>query len=660
MKHTNTAKADRAKAEAQDFCATCQKTIWMSFYFDAFGHHKEFDSEHISNIGKLFRASILEPDKGIFSYYYPGLGTPYNPELDLLAIAAWEYERQVKKAKDAAKKELTSPDAAKDFGKKIAQKSLENDLSVNSKGWWDNIQKAYKGTVNEYKKPIKKWIDISFKPAARQRWMRGLQREWLNFAEDVVHHPGRALKTVYSTIGKATAGKVVEQVSWIRDNQWVATLFNTGVDTRFRAAEVDFKAAVIKTLQHTKDIKHINVAVFGADMGGALALSFTNQLLQMVCTGGQYEGIQVNIKFIGLFDCVSARFDDNLATGFIPFISNGLGGDLKIPKAAQKVVHYAAAHEQRWYKPLSTIDGKREFGSRLEERLFPGAQEDVIGGYAENEEGASNQLSRLPLQMMLARAWRFGVPIIPFEKLKTVQDQSIYPLFKMDDNIRDMVNVYWKKALALASTTTEIQVGIVGPDIRTQSQKDQDAEIDKKFGEFGIRSCVIPHIEKRTTLPADIKAELPGHIALYIDWLNHCCDDNNYQIRHAGYGREGGGFSKSKVRKVHFDVLAQELDFLKKHAPINPLSPDALDSESKKFLEIWQSYNNGDDALGESVELFDKYVHDSLANGVILRVTHDFLIVKNYLSVRRMTPLGQEAEKVIVDPKNNPLKVFSW
>jgi hypothetical protein len=653
MDHESTAKADRARAEAEDFCAPCQKTIWISFYFDAFGHHEKHDREFISNIGKLWRASRKDESAGIYSNYYPGLGTPYNPELNLLAIAAWEYERQLKKAKDTAKDKLSSPDAAKDFGKTVAQKSLENDLSGKSKGWWANIQNAYQDTVDEYKKSIKKWIDISFKPAARQRWMRGIQREWLNFVEDVAHHPGRALKTVYSTLGKATAGKVVEQVPWIRDNKWVATLFNTGVDTRFRAAEADFKTAVIKTIGKAK---HINVAVFGADMGGALALSFTNQLQQTICSGGKYEGIKVNIKFIGLLDCVSARFDDNLATGFIPFISNGLGGDLKIPKAAQKVVHYAAAHEQRWYKPLSTIDGKREFGSRLEERLFPGAQEDVIGGYAENEEGASNQLSRLPLQMMLSRAWRFGVPVIPFEKLKAAQDQSIYPLFKMDDNVRDMVNAYWEKALALASTTTEIQVGMAESDIRSQYQKDQDFAMQAKLG---IHSCVIPHIEKRTVLPADIKAELAGHVALFIGWLNHCCDDNNYQIRHAGYGREGGGFSKSKVRKVHFDVLAQEVDFMQKRAAINPLSPDALDAESKKYLDIWQSYNNGDDALGESVELFDKYVHDSLFNGVILKVTHDFLIVKNYLSVRRMTPLGQEAEKVIVDPKNNPLKVFS-
>ncbi|MEG1464976.1 MAG: DUF2235 domain-containing protein [Hafnia sp.] len=66
---------------------TCSQSLHVSLFFDGTGNNDKNDSEkkddkipHPTNIAKLFHASLLAEDarlKGYFSYYMPGVGTPF-------------------------------------------------------------------------------------------------------------------------------------------------------------------------------------------------------------------------------------------------------------------------------------------------------------------------------------------------------------------------------------------------------------------------------------------------------------------------------------------------------------------------------------------------------------------------------------------------------
>ena len=227
-----TAKTDRIKAESRDICPACQQTVWMTFYFDAFGHHKDEDGESISNIGKLRLASIEDKFKGIRPFYYPGLGKHFSPEAAVLAtMAGKNIADETKKAEiGIAKKTATNT------GKSIAKEVWEHN-----EGWWQRIEKiAVKDSKELYHK-YKSQYRIVFNKTERDRYLRGISRYWKNFVEDLRHHPGRSLSIVIKELTKIVAGHAAEQISFVRDAAWVAMLFNTGVDTRLEAAANDFK-----------------------------------------------------------------------------------------------------------------------------------------------------------------------------------------------------------------------------------------------------------------------------------------------------------------------------------------------------------------------------------------------------------------------------------
>lgn len=360
-----TAKSDRIKAEARDLCPACEQTLWLSFYFDAFAHHKDDDGEAISNIGKLWRASLIQNDKGIFSNYYSGLGARFEPEA--LVLAALHATAAATTAAAAETKIAT--DAMNSTQDKVLA-----EVGSGKEGWWKRVQRTVGKDLKKLKHAYKDQWDIVWRdPKDRARYLRRVGRYWKNFANDLVHHPFQIGKYLSNELAQAVGSRTIEGVGFVRDASVVAALFNTGVDTRLQQAEADFKENV-RLGQSRGKIRQINVAIFGADFGGALALAFADQLINEVCKNGQYKGAQVNFRFMGLLDCVCSRFDDNFLTGYIP-IANAVKSGLKIPRAVEKVVHYAAAHEYRLYKPLSTINGQREQGrGKLEERLFPGAQ----------------------------------------------------------------------------------------------------------------------------------------------------------------------------------------------------------------------------------------------------------------------------------------------
>lgn len=96
--------------------ADCQQEPWLTFYFDGTGNNEKIDEpthEH-SNVARLHRARIEnDQNKGLMSFYIPGIGTPFHEIGDKggdwkSAVAwggqarldwAWEkFQTQVKKA----------------------------------------------------------------------------------------------------------------------------------------------------------------------------------------------------------------------------------------------------------------------------------------------------------------------------------------------------------------------------------------------------------------------------------------------------------------------------------------------------------------------------------------------------------------------------------
>ncbi|MBN3171922.1 hypothetical protein H5A22_22180, partial [Pectobacterium brasiliense] len=92
-----------------------------------------------------------------------------------------------------------------------------------------------------------------------------------------------------------------------RDNPIVAELMMTGVDARVDLAKNKFKESIaLSKKENQLPIKLIQISVFGADLGAALARRFIDELLETLCTkvGNEYryEDSKVEVIFAGLFD----------------------------------------------------------------------------------------------------------------------------------------------------------------------------------------------------------------------------------------------------------------------------------------------------------------------------------------------------------------------
>lgn len=604
--YESSAKVERIKAQSRDLCPICEQAIWLSFYFDAFGHNKDEDGARISNMGKLWMASMESFDRGIRRYYYPGLGATFEPEMAVLAAMQAKMMAQ-----DAAKAEQKiAVKAAKDTSKKVVAEAWHH-----KDGWWERVKRTVGKDTKKAYYDYKHQYDIVFNPTEHARFLRGIGRYWTNFAEDLIHHPMRAVKYVANELTKRSVGYVAESWGFVRDAGWVAALFNTGTDARLEAAVKDFKEAV-NASQRLGKVKYINVAIFGADMGGALAVAFSNKLTKDVCKDGKYDGIEVRLRFMGLLDCVTSRYDDNFATGFLP-LSNAVAGKLMLPKSLERVVHYAAAHESRLYKRLTAIGGVREPGGRLEERLFPGTQGDVIGGYEPNEQGIDNQLSRLPLQLMLGRAWRNGVPVYSLDRLENDNsvDRKVVLHFRMDAKLIDLVYAYQHQI-------REISAKVVPPSA-VNAKNAQQGYIDT-----GMACAPMPELHEVKLMPQLIQEELPGHLALYISWLKHWYSTH-------------GLLQSAKLERRH-KFLANEVKRMSRAAKLAPLDAGSLNRQEKEIWATWEASSGK--LLERFLPLFEKHVHDSMAESAIENAWHDFFFSRHYLTYRPITLLEKETD----------------
>ncbi|KAB7769375.1 phospholipase effector Tle1 domain-containing protein [Xanthomonas maliensis] len=640
------ASLDRTKVEAEQRCPACQQVLWTTFCFDGFGFSDKYGVA--SNIAKIHAALIEDTAKGARAFYYPGLGAEYDPETEALTEALGGKAEKELKDKVASTPKDTAKGAVMDVWKESERLS---DKSYASRAAWTANQLAERAKKQGRK--IARTIQKPVTTVAKEGW-KTLRKEWRALWRDVVKHPWRAAKEAGAAVAKNTAGYAAESVGLIRDSALSAALFNTGVDTRLKSAETDFKAA-FALAKRKLPVHRINVAIFGYDMGGGIALAFSKMLIDDICRGGNYEGVEVKIRFMGLFDCVANRYDDNLLTGFIP-LSNKVSSEMKLLKEVERCVHYAAAHELRFYKPLTIIGGNQTGTGSRQEILFPGSQVDVGGGAGAEDTGVLDGLARYPLQLMYNKAYGAGIPMSSFQNMKA-DSPDLYARFEISEEVKIFQRNYRNAVTSLVESTQEITPEIIRlnlpyvcsyapPDRRTTDQQTQ---------------CFVPPepiVVK--TLPKDIQGQMKGHMIIYIQWLRMWYE----QFGTTATEQTGSWLTsapKYPAAKGRYDKLASELRYLERNARSvdtftmeqakkqldGEVAPNIFvsDPQGQALYWIWNNPGKRQPEVESLYPGFLKYMHDSMAESALEGAYGSLVLAKHYMNSRPMQKIETKPDK---------------
>ncbi len=186
--------------------------------------------------------------------------------------------------------------------------------------------------------------------------------------------------------------------------------FGGGLENRLEKAIFDFQTAVELQGSRTR-IDEINVAAFGFSRGATEARAFMHWLAShsKVKRSGStltYDGIPLNIKFLGIFDTVES-------VGWAGANRRPELVKVSVPEFVKKCFHVVAAHELRDAFPLTVLGT-----NRYTQVVYPGAHADVGGGYADKEQGRSNKLARLALLQMLDHARGAGLKMLSVAEMK--------------------------------------------------------------------------------------------------------------------------------------------------------------------------------------------------------------------------------------------------
>ncbi|WP_217589876.1 DUF2235 domain-containing protein [Burkholderia sp. GbtcB21] len=426
------------KAYPQDDCIPCGAVIHVGFFFDGFGRHRDYDEKttsRYSNICRLWEAHRnnedrrreLEPNQFWYRLYYSGLGTELNEDArkGQIVSAAFKFVNQ----------------SAKGAGS-IAVSVGENVTGVK------RLPISPKDTVTEgLKKGLK---EFSFRPVVQSF------KDLVDSVESVPRNIGRVLqlqrenrwvrrgraatrailydaKKNFPSIAQSAAksvffGVVIDSIPWFRDNRAVACVFGTGVEDRLAAAMAQFEKSIADAKQTTPKVQRIQVSIFGADRGCVLARALANELTRRYKRPSDTKlafvdpkdpnqtAIPVEIKFLGLLDAVSSLMEENKLLGIVPVLGllkqNYGDRDLAVPASVQRCVHFAAAHELRFYQRLDSLENTRGL-----QYLYPGTSEDITGGAPPGMLGARAELQRVVLRDMLNEAVSHGVVLDTMEDL---------------------------------------------------------------------------------------------------------------------------------------------------------------------------------------------------------------------------------------------------
>lgn len=172
-------------------------------------------------------------------------------------------------------------------------------------------------------------------------------------------------------------------------------------------------------------IKECFVDVVGFSRGAAQARVFCSWLDEIL-TDGKLAGVDVHFRFLGLMDTVaSAGFVSSVRAG----ITGADGGHsgwaearyLRIRASMRNCVHMIAAHELRRNFPVDTVTVDGKLPPHCQEFVYPGAHSDVGGGYGpgdlgiafgrDHQKSDACKLAQVPLNHMFDCAVAAGVPL---------------------------------------------------------------------------------------------------------------------------------------------------------------------------------------------------------------------------------------------------------
>ncbi|WP_232449212.1 DUF2235 domain-containing protein [Burkholderia ubonensis] len=422
----------------------------MGFFFDGFGRHRDYDdknSSRYSNICRLWEAhrNITDrrrrsvPNQFWYRFYFSGLGTELNEDVrDGLAESA-----MLKLAVEGVKAAETT---AVSVGKNVTGL---NRLPINpERAITDAVKKGF--AEFSFRPVVQSFHDLvdSVKSAPRNigrvlrlqrdnRWLRrgrAATRAMLYDAKKNVLSIGwTAAKSVFLNV-------VVDSVPWFRDNRAIARVLGTGVNDRLTAAMNQFEKAIEDVKLKMPKIQRIQVSIFGADRGCVLARALANELTRKYKHPSDtklafvdpkdpnHTAVPIEIKFLGLLDAVSSLMEENKVLGMVPVLGmlkqNYGDRNLSVPASVQRCVHFAAAHELRFYQRLDSLENTRGL-----QYLYPGTSEDITGGAPPGTLGARAELQRVVLRDMLNEAVSHGVLVDTMEDLFEFKGARTCPHF---------------------------------------------------------------------------------------------------------------------------------------------------------------------------------------------------------------------------------------
>lgn len=465
------ALGEKRNAYRSDACIPCGAVVHIGFFFDGFGRHRDHDdpaTSRYSNVCRLWEAHRDNKDKRRgkvpnqfwYRFYYSGLGTELNKDArEGLVTSAL--------AKVASESTTIAEEKGIDIGKKVTG---VDRLSIDPEG---ALMDGAKQSLEEfsYRPLVESFTDLVdqikaapgnigrvLKMTVNGRLVRRGRAAVRAILYDAKQNPftagWSAAKEVFSGLG-------LDSIPWCRDNRAVARLFGTGVEVRLAAAKKQFEKAIEDTKLKVPKIQRIQVSIFGADRGGVLARALANELTE---TYQQEDSealafvdpkdpngkpVKIEIKFLGLFDAVSSLMEENKLLDIVPVLNliKANYGDqmLGVPESVGHCVHFAAAHELRFYQRLDSLEQTRGI-----QYLYPGTSEDITGGAPAGRLGVRAELQRVVLRDMLYEALSHGVVVDGMEdqfkyKPETFEKFSLshpLPAGKTTYKIGELIDAY--------------------------------------------------------------------------------------------------------------------------------------------------------------------------------------------------------------------------
>ncbi|EKT60217.1 DUF2235 domain-containing protein [Providencia burhodogranariea] len=416
------AATNKAKQAQECKLGNCSRTLHIALFFDGVGKNKDLDEPKgkLSNIGKLFY-SFPGPEKNTNkdtynAYYISGLGTPYQ----------------------------------------IASNQEANETTAEIyKETKSNIQDSIRDTG----------LEAGFDYA--------IGKDGFKKIEELVSPKGQV--KMFAEAGFDAAAKIgIEATPFLRDNEFIAYNFVTGVETRINDLKERFSRAYNEAQKGEIPLNLISVSVFGFDMGATLARYFIGVLINQICQkdydtglyfyGGVHGGAWVDIPFVGLFDCSrdTPESDDNgldyglnaltvmaksnkvteVAVGSLITMVAGrkyIDHMTPLPPLVKKSLHLIAAHEKRKWRCLY-LTGRS--GEHHQEELLPGCSEDIGGGLRNNEQKPNEELAKVALNKMHLAAFHAGVPFPELDELRET-DFETWLYFQDEQEVKGKKATEW-------------------------------------------------------------------------------------------------------------------------------------------------------------------------------------------------------------------------